>query len=74
MNAGIRQKKWFDYCMDSTVLDRNGMAELRMTKDVKGYYNSMYVIIVYRCGGGIDETFSENIYSKEELLKMWKEW
>ena len=69
----IRQKKWIDYCMNSTVLDRNGMSELRMTKDVKGYNNSMYVIIVYKCGGGIEETFSENIYSKEELLKMWQE-
>ena len=52
MNAGNRQIKWFDYCMDSTVLDRNGMTELRMTKDVEGYNNSMYVIIVYKCGGG----------------------
>ena len=74
MNAGNRQKKWIEYCMDSTVLDRKGMAELRMTKDVEGYCNSMYVIVVYKCDGGIEETLSENIYSKEELLKMWKEW
>ena len=74
MNVGNRQKKWFDYCMNSTVLDRNGMAELRMTKDVDGYCNSMYVIVIYKCGGGIEETLSENIYSKEELLKIWQEW
>ena len=74
MNAGNRQKKWYKYCLDATILDRNGMAELRMTKDVAGYNPAMYVIIIYECGGGIEETLSENTYSKEELLKMWQEW
>ena len=74
MNAGNRQKKWYKYCLDSTILDRNGMAELRMTKDVAGYNPAMYVIIIYECDNRIEETISENIYSKEELLKMWQEW
>ena len=74
MNAGNRQKKWYKYCLDSTILDRNGMAELRMTKDVADYNPAMYVIIIFDKDGKIEETISENIYSKEELLKMWQEW
>lgn len=74
MNAGNRQKKWYKYCLDSKVLDRYGMAELRMTKDVAGYNSAMYVIVVYKTGGEVEETLSENSYSKSELLKMWQEW
>lgn len=67
MNAGNRQKKWFDYCMDSTVLDRNGMTELRMTKDVEGYNNSMYVIIVYKCGGGLKKCLAKIHIAKKNF-------
>ena len=74
MNARNRQRKWYKYCLDSKILDRNGMAELRMTKDVAGYNPAMYVIIIYECGGGIEETLSENIYDKTELLKIWESW
>ena len=74
MNTGNRVKKWHEYCLDSKVLDRNGMAELRMTKDVEGYNPSMYVIVIYSVGGGIEETMSENLYSKTELLKIWQDW
>ena len=74
MNAGNRTKKWFKYCMDSKVLDKNGMAELRMTKDVADYNPAMYVIIVFSTEGGIEETLSENTYNKAELLKIWEQW
>ena len=74
MNSGNRQKKWYKYCLDSTVLDKNGNAELRMTKDVADYNPSMYVIIIFDEEGGIEETISENIYSKAELLKIWESW
>ena len=74
MNAGNRQKKWYKYCLNSTVLDKNGNAELRMTKDVADYNPSMYVIIIFDEEGGIEETMSENIYSKAELLKIWESW
>ena len=74
MNAGNRQKKWYKYCLDSKVLDKNGNAELRMTKDVADYSPSMYVIIIFDEEGGIEETISENIYSKAELLKIWESW
>lgn len=74
MNAGNKKKKWFDYCMDSSVLDRAGMAELRMTKDVKGYNPAMYVIVIFSTSGGIEETISENLYSKQELLDMWQDY
>lgn len=67
MNAWNRQKKWFDYCMDSTVLDRNGMTELRMTKDVEGYNNSMYVIIVYKCGGGLKKRLAKIHIAKKNF-------
>ena len=74
MNAGNRQKKWYKYCLDSTILDRNGMAELRMTKDVAGYNPAMHVIIIFDEGGKIEETISENNYDKTELLKIWESW
>ena len=74
MNSGNRQKKWYKYCLDSTVLDKNGNAELRMTKDVADYNPSMYVIIIFDEEGGIEETISENIYDKTELLKIWESW
>ena len=74
MNARNRQKKWYKYCLDSKVLDKNGNAELRMTKDVADYNPSMYVIIIFDEEGGIEETISENIYSKAELLKIWESW
>ena len=74
MNSGNRQKKWYKYCLDSKVLDKNGNAELRMTKDVADYSPSMYVIIIFDEEGGIEETISENIYSKAELLKIWESW
>ena len=74
MNTGNIKKKWIKYCLDSKVLDRNGMAELRMTKAVEGYNPEMYVIIIYSVNGGIEETMSENVYSKTELLKMWEDW
>lgn len=74
MNAGNRTKKWFKYCLDSKVLDKNGMAELRMTKDVADYNPAMYVIICFSTEGGIEETLSENTYSKAELLKIWEQW
>ena len=59
--------------MDSSVLDRVGMAELRMTKAVPGYNLAMYVIVIFSVNGGIEETISENIYSREELLKLWQQ-
>ena len=74
MNSGNRQKKWYKYCLDSKVLDKNGNAELRMTKDVADYNPSMYVIIIFDEEGGIEETISENIYSKAKLLKIWESW
>ena len=74
MKAGNRAKKWYKYCLDSKVLDKNGNAELRMTKDVTDYNPAMYVIIIFDEEGGIEETMSENIYSKAELLKMWEQW
>lgn len=74
MNSGNRTKKWYKYCMDSSVLDRNGMAELRMTKDVPGYNSSMYVIVVFSVNGGIEETLSENTYSKEDILRLWQQY
>lgn len=74
MNAGNKKRKWIQYCMDSKVLDRNGMAELRMTKDVPGYNPAMYVIVIFSVNGGIEETMSENSYEKTELLKMWEQW
>ena len=74
MNAGSITKKWHKYLMDSSVLDRAGMAELRMTKDVQGYNSAMYVIIVFSVNGGIEETLSENTYSKEEIFRLWKEY
>ena len=74
MNARNRQKKWYKYCLDSTVLDKNGNAELRMTKDVADYNPSMYVIIIFDEDGKIKETISENIYDKTELLKIWESW
>ena len=74
MNVGNRQKKWYKYCLDSKVLDKNGNAELRMTKDVADYNPSMYVIIIFDEEGGIEETISESIYSKAELLKIWESW
>ena len=74
MNAGNKAKKWFKYCLDSKVLDRNGMSELRMTKNIEGYNPAMYVIVIYSPTGGIEETMSENSYSKTELLKMWQDW
>lgn len=74
MNAGNRAKKWYKYCLDSKVLDKNGNAELRMTKDVANYNPSMYVIIIFDEEGGIEETMSENSYSKSELLKIWEQW
>lgn len=73
MNAGNSKKKWIKYCLDSRVLDRSGMAELRLTKNVEGYNPEMYVIVIYSVNGGIEETMSENIYSKTEILKMWQE-
>ena len=74
MNARNRQKKWYKYCLDSKVLDKNGNAELRMTKDVADYNPSMYVIIIFDEDGKIEETISENLFNKEELLKIWQEW
>ena len=74
MNAGNRKRKWLNYCMDSRVLDRAGMAELRMTKDVKGYNPEMYVIVIFGTNGGIEETISENLYSKQELLEIWQDY
>ena len=74
MNARNRQKKWYKYCLNSTVLDKNGNAELRMTKDVVDYNPSIYVIIIFDEEGGIEETISENTYSKAELLKIWESW
>ena len=74
MNVGNRQKKWYKYCLDSMVVDKNGNAELRMTKDIADYNPSMYVIIIFDEEGGIEETISENIYSKAELLKIWESW
>ena len=74
MNAGNRAKKWYKYCLDSKVLDKNGNAELRMTKDVVDYNPAMYVIIIFDEDGKIEETMSENIYDKTELLKIWKSW
>ena len=74
MNAGNRAKKWYKYCLDSKVLDKNGNAELRMTKDVADYNPAMYVIIIFNEEGGIEETMSESIYSKAELLKIWEQW
>ena len=74
MNAGNRAKKWYKYCLDSKVLDKNGNAELRMTKDVADYNSAMYVIIIFNEDGGIVETMSENNYSKAELLKIWEQW
>lgn len=74
LNAGNRTKKWYKYCMDSNVLDRAGMAELRMTKDVPEYNSAMYVIVVFNVNDGIEETLSENTYSKEEILRLWQEY
>ena len=74
MNACNRVKKWYKYCMDSELLDRTGMAELRMTKDIQGYNPSMYVIVVFSVNGGIEETLSENTYSKEEILRLWQQY
>lgn len=74
MNAGNRTKKWHKYCMDSSVLDRAGMAELRMTKDVPGYNPAMYVIVVFSVNGGIEEILSNNTYSEEEILRLWQEY
>ncbi len=74
MNAGNRTKKWYNYCMDSHILDKSGMAELRITKDVPGYNPTMYVIVVFNINGGIEETLSENTYSKEEILRLWQEY
>ena len=74
MNAGNRAKKWYKYCLDSKVLDKNGNAELRMTKDVADYNPAMYVIIIFNEEGGIVETMSENNYGKAELLKIWEQW
>lgn len=73
MNAGNRTKKWHKYCMDSKILDKSGMAELRMTKDVPGYNPAMYVIVIFSVNGGIDETLSENVYSKEDILRLWQQ-
>ena len=56
------------------MLDKNGNAELRMTKDVADYNLAMYVIIIFDEDGKIKETISENIYDKIELLKIWQEW
>ena len=74
MNAGNRAKKWYKYCLDSKVLDKNGNAELRMTKDVADYNPAMYVIIIFNEEGGIVETMSENNCDKDELLKIWEQW
>lgn len=74
MNNGNKKNKWNEYCLDSRVLDRNGMAELRMTKDVEGYNPAMYVIVIYHPEGGIEETISENLFSKTEILRMWQSW
>lgn len=74
MNSGNITKKWYKYCMDSSVLDKSGMAELRMTKDIPEYNPSMYVIVVFSVNGGIEETLSENTYSKEEILKLWQQY
>ena len=74
MNSGNRQKKWYKYCLDSKVLDKNGNAELRMTKDVADSNPAMYVIIIFDEDGKIKETISENIYDKTELLKIWESW
>ena len=76
MNYGSRKKRkrWLDYCMDSKVLDRKGMAELRMTKDVKGYNPAMYVIVMFHTGGGIEEILSEDTYGRARLLRIWESW
>lgn len=73
MNASNRVKKWYKYCMDSELLDRTSMAELRMTKDIQGYNPSMYVIVIFSVNGGIEETLSENTYGKEEILRLWQQ-
>ncbi len=74
MNAGARKKKWLKYCLNSKVLDRFGQYELRYTEDVKGYNPAMYVIVHYSPAGRIDETASENIWTKEQILKTWQRW
>lgn len=68
MNAGNAKKKWYKYCLDSDILDRGEMSELRLTKDNK------YVIVVYATDGKIEETWSENIMLREDLLRMWQDW
>lgn len=50
------------------------MVELRMTKDIENYNPAMYVITIYSPKGGIEETISENIFNKVDLLKMWQSW
>ena len=68
MNTGNRTKKWYKYCLDSKVLDRNGMAELRMTAD------EHYVIVIFKADGGIQETWSDFTTQRSDLLKMWQNW
>lgn len=76
MNTGNRMKAWYRYCLDSKLIDTvilndKDKAELRQTKDLPGYCESILCIIYYR-SGRINETQSENSFSKEELLEIWE--
>lgn len=77
MNAGNRRKAWLKYCLDSEVkdsfrYDSECRAELRETKDKPCYNPKMLVLIFYK-NEKIDETMSENEYTKDELLSIWNQ-
>lgn len=72
MNAGNRKKAWIKYLLSLDILETkdNGVSKAELRKDS----NTGACAIVVFLNGAFEESFSENIYTRQTILEMWKNW
>ena len=72
MNAGNRKKAWVKYLLSLKILETkdNGISKAELRKDEK---TGSYAIVVF-LRGDYEESFSENIYTRDTILQIWKNW
>ena len=72
MNAGNRKKAWIKYLLSLKVLETkdNGVTKAELRKDEK---TGALAIVVF-LNSKYEESFSENIYTREVIQKIWSNW
>lgn len=72
MNAGNRKKAWIKYLLSLSIIETkdNGISKAELRKDEE---TGAFAIVVF-LHDKFEESLSENIYTRDTILQMWKNW